>query len=198
MAPSAPLQRPELTLPAAEAAAYAEAVASASVVLEFGSGGSTVLAAEAGAEVWSVESDRGWALAMQAYFAAHPSPRSVTIHYADIGPTKKWGRPVDESAIARWPDYPQGIWGLMGDSHPDLVLIDGRFRLACFMTVAHRISRPVRLFFDDYEPRKTYHAAAEISEPLRMIGRMAEFYLTPTQLTPDRMPAYERALLQPV
>ena len=51
--------RPKLTLPEAEASALRAAYAAAEVVLEYGSGGSTVLAAEAGAEVWAVESDAG-------------------------------------------------------------------------------------------------------------------------------------------
>ncbi|VDC31879.1 hypothetical protein [Pseudogemmobacter humi] len=183
-------------MPEAEARAWGQACATARVVLEYGSGGSTLLAAEAGATVWSVESDAAWAGMMRDWFAAHPAP--VHIHHADIGPTKEWGHPADEAGFRRWPDYALQVWDLPGFSHPDVVLVDGRFRLACFLTVAYRITRPVVLFFDDYLPRPAYHKAGEIARPTEMIGRMARFDLEPVQLTPDRLRAYARALLQPV
>ncbi|NPD16926.1 hypothetical protein HOY34_17165 [Xinfangfangia sp. D13-10-4-6] len=190
------LQRPELTLPPEAAAVWADACADAQVVLEYGSGGSTLVAAEAGCQVWSVESDRNWAQMMLDWFEAHPA--DVHIHQAWIGDTKAWGYPKDESAFIRWPEYALKVWDLPRFSHPDVVLIDGRFRLGCFMTVAYRITRPVTVFFDDYRRREAYHKAEEIARPTEMIGRMARFDLEPVQLTPDRLRAYTRALLQPV
>lgn len=192
------VQRPDLTMPEAEAAALRAAYAGASVVLEYGSGGSTVLAAEAGAEVWAVESDAAWAAKMQAWFAAHPTTGRARVVHADIGPTRDWGHPVDESRLRQWPDYALKVWDLPGFRHPDVVLVDGRFRLGCFLTVAHRITRPVTLFFDDYVPRTAYHKAADLVAPAAIIGRMARFDLTPLPLTPDRLRPYVRALLQPV
>ncbi|MFE3837028.1 hypothetical protein [Pseudogemmobacter sonorensis] len=191
---------PELTLPEAEARAWTSACARAGVVLEYGSGGSTLVAAGSGAEVWSVESDAAWAGRMRDWFARDPAAAAarVHVHHADIGPTREWGHPLDESAFRRWPDYALKVWDLPGFSHPDLVLVDGRFRLGCFLTVAYRITRPVTLFFDDYLPREAYHKAADLVAPVEMIGRMARFEMKPVQLTPDRLRAYMRALLQPV
>lgn len=189
--------RPVLTLPKAEAAAYGDALNGAGVVLEYGSGGSTLLAAEAGAEVWSVESDAAWVEKMRDWFAAHPTAGKVHLHHADIGPTGDWGHPSDESRIRHWPDYALKVWELPDFRHPDVVLVDGRFRLACFLTVLYRITRPVVLFFDDYAPRAAYHKAAKLVAPTAMIGRMARFDLIPTPLMPDRLRAYAKALLQP-
>ena len=57
MSLAAPITRPELTLPEAEAALLRETYDRAGVILEYGSGGSTVLAAEQpGKTVPSVES----------------------------------------------------------------------------------------------------------------------------------------------
>ncbi len=192
------LECPELTMPLAEALAYAAALEGAGSVLEYGSGGSTVLAAEAGAEVWSVESDAALAQMMRDWFAAHPAKGRVHVLHTDIGPTRDWGHPADESAVRQWPDYALKVWEMPGFRHPDLVLVDGRFRLACFLTVAYRISRPVTLFFDDYVPRPAYHKAAALVAPAEIIGRMARFDLTPQSLTPDRIRAYVKALHQPV
>ena len=65
------VKRPKLTLPPQEAEALKEAYAGADTILEYGSGGSTVVAAERpGTLVTSVESDRGWARMMRRWFAS--------------------------------------------------------------------------------------------------------------------------------
>lgn len=184
--------RPDLTLPEAEAAALHRAFSAADTVLEYGSGGSTIMAAEAGAEVWSVEADAGWAAMMQGWFKANPCKGQAHVLHVDIGPTRDWGHPADETAIRNWPDYALKVWDMPG------FLVDGRFRLGCFLTVAYRIQRPVTLFFDDYAPRATYHKTETLAMPAEMAGRMARFDLTPRSLTPDRFRAYVKALLQPV
>ena len=67
------IARPELTLPDAEAALIRAAYAKADVILEYGSGGSTVLASELpGKSVFSVESDRDWAQMMRGWLAQNP------------------------------------------------------------------------------------------------------------------------------
>lgn len=190
--------RPELTMPEAEAKALRAAYAGAGTVLEYGSGGSTVMAAEAGASVWSVESDANWAAMMQGWFRQNPPQGSAHILHADIGDTRDWGHPVDETRLRHWPDYALKVWETPGFAHPDVVLVDGRFRLACFLTVAYRITRPVTLYFDDYAPRAPYHKAADVQPPAQMIGRMARFDLSPHTLTPDRIRAYFKALVQPL
>lgn len=192
------IKRPELTLPEPEAEALRQAYADVDSVLEYGSGGSTILAAEAGAEVWSVESDAAWAAMMQGWFRQNPVPGRAHVLHADIGPTEQWGHPADESGLRRWPDYALKVWEMPGFRHPDVVLVDGRFRLGCFLTVAYRITRPVTLYFDDYTPRPAYHKAAAMTPPSQIIGRMARFDLTPQTLTPDRIRAYVRSLHQPV
>ena len=62
-----PPPAPRLTLPPEAAVALADAYADAGVILEYGSGGSTVLAAGmAGRTVFSVESDAAWLREMRA------------------------------------------------------------------------------------------------------------------------------------
>lgn len=185
-------------MPAAEAAALRMGYAGAGAVLEYGSGGSTVMAAEAGAEVWSVESDAAWAAMMTGWFAENPTKGRAHLVHADIGPTRDWGHPVDDSRARQWPDYALKVWEAPDFRHPDVVLVDGRFRLGCFLTVAYRITRPVTLFFDDYTPRSAYHKAADLCPPAEIIGRMARFDLSPQTLTPDRIRPYVKALVQPL
>ncbi|MGA0542823.1 hypothetical protein [Neotabrizicola sp. VNH66] len=190
-------ERPELTLPEAEAALLRAEYAGAKTVLEYGSGGSTLVAAEGDAAVWSVESDADWAAMMRGWFAANPAKGAAQIHHVDIGPTRDWGHPADETGFRRWPDYALSVWDRHDFAHPDVVLVDGRFRVGCFLSMLYRISRPVVLLFDDYANRPGYHRVEELVKPRDVVGRMARFDLRPTPLTPDRLRGFAKALLQP-
>ena len=174
-------QAPALTLPAAEAEGVRAAYGAAGVILEYGSGGSTALAAGLpGKTVFSVESDADWAAGLAAWFSAHPPAAEVVIHHVDVGPTGKWGTPVGNAAAARFHTYPISVWDRPDFRHPDVVLVDGRFRAACFLTTAFRIARPVTLLWDDYADRPAYHEVERIARPVAMHGRMARFDLMPT------------------
>jgi hypothetical protein len=185
---AAVLERPGLTMPPAEAAALAAAYGDAATILEYGSGGSTVLAAGMpGKTIFSVESDAAWVAMMQAWFAANPPASDPTLHHADIGPTRDWGHPVDDTGIRRWPGYALSVWDRPDFRHPDVVLVDGRFRVACLLATAFRITRPVTALFDDYAGRRTYHGVEEFLRPSALIGRMARFDLVPQPVPADRL-----------
>lgn len=193
------LERPQLTLPEAEAAAVTAAYQQASVILEYGSGGSTVLAAELpGKTVFSVESDAGWAAMMQAWFAAHPPLADLRLHHADIGPTKEWGAPRTDAGFRKWPGYPVSVWDREDFLPPDVVLIDGRFRAACFLTTLFRTPRPVTLLWDDYTTRPSYHEMESFCPLVRTHGRMAEFHLTPAAIPAERLAQILTTYLRPL
>lgn len=195
--PSDTITRPELTLPPAEAEALRAAFAQARVILEYGSGGSTVLVAEmADKTVFSVESDAVWLEKMRAYFAAHQPAAKLHLHHGDIGLTKEWGHPLDDDDFRKWPDYPTKIWRTKCFAHPDLVLIDGRFRVACFLTTLFSISRPTRVLFDDYLERPVYQAAQDFAAPSAYFGRMAQFDLVPTPIPAQKLGRIVQRFLQ--
>ena len=183
------IARPELTLPAPEAALLRDTYAAAEVILEYGSGGSTVMAGEmAGTCVFSVESDRDWAQMMRAWFAANPPLAEVDVIWADIGRTKEWGHPASDRGWRRFARYPLEVWDLPEFRHPDAVLVDGRFRLGCVLATMLRITRPVTLLFDDYAQRDQYHRIEEFTgPPAGMTGRMARFELSPRPVPPERL-----------
>lgn len=182
------MARPTLTLPPDEAQLLSATYGNAGVILEYGSGGSTVLAAEMdGKTVFSVESDKAWFDMMRGWFAQNPPASRVCLHHADIGPTGDWGAPASPKSFRKWPDYPTTVWDRDDFVHPDAVLIDGRFRVACLLTVAFRIVRPVVALFDDYAGRPRYHAVEELLRPAAMAGRMARFDLVPQAIPADRL-----------
>jgi len=167
-------------MPAEEAAWIREAYDAADTILEYGSGGSTCLAAEMpGKTIFSVESDPDWAESMTAHLATHPPASTVRIHHVDIGPTGPWGYPRDDSHWSRFHRYPLSVWDREDFQHPDVVLVDGRFRVACLLAVLFRASRPVSVYFDDYADRQSYHAVERMIAPGETRGRMARFDVQP-------------------
>jgi hypothetical protein len=178
--------RPELTMPEAEAAVLRRAYERAECILEYGSGGSTVLASELpGKRVVSVESDPDWCAMMRDWFAANPRRSAVEIVHADIGPTREWGHPQDEAQWRRFPAYPLKVWD--SGIAPDVVLVDGRFRVGCALATAFRTQKPVTVLFDDYGDRKPYHRVEEFLGTPEMTGRLAQFEVSPRAVPQDRL-----------
>ena len=65
--------------------------------------------------------------------------------------------------------------GFSGGWSPDVVLIDGRFRVACFLTCLLMTSPGTKIVFDDYTENQRYHLASEIVTPSRVGERQALF-----------------------
>lgn len=171
------------SMPEAEAAHLIDAYQRGQVLLEYGSGASTKLASQMfGKLVMSVESDRQWARNLRREIDEGQPKSPVIVYHVDIGATGPWGRPIDESGWKRYHCYPNAIWDEPFFRHPDIVLIDGRFRPACLITTMLHVTRPVTVLFDDYIGRPRYGLIERIVSPTRLIGRMAEFHVQPNQL----------------
>lgn len=182
------LPRAEMALPELEGAYLREAYQKAGNILEYGAGGSTVMASQmAGKNIVSIETDQDWVTELLFWFAENPGKSPVDIVWANIGPTGPWGRPKDETHWRDYSKYPLEIWNLEDLSHPDIVLVDGRFRAGCVLATAFRCSQTTRVLVDDYARRETYHAVEEFVGTPKLIGRMAEFTLTPTPIPADRL-----------
>jgi len=189
-APSKPIQERVLAskyqMPEAESAAVESAYRAANVVLEYGSGKSTFFAAGcADTTVFSVESDVGWMEEIQDWLDSETHQGTVKLHHGDIGQTGSWGKPIGSTAFRQYPNYPLSVWDRPDFEHPDVVLIDGRFRTACFITTVLRISRPTVVLFDDYTDRPHYHVVERFCRPKTKIGRLARFDVTPQVLKAD-------------
>jgi len=168
---------------AASVPLFLERLASAGSYLEFGSGGSTVLAAKAGIPFVVVESDPVFLKAVRKKLIALEAfdPRMQTFVHADIGLTEAWGAPVmhgpTPQRVARWRRYPEAPWSTL--THlpgPYLVLVDGRFRAACALQAAKFLSgRAGEVLIDDYVDREYYHGVEEYLDLVETAGRMALF-----------------------
>lgn len=114
--------------------------------LEFGIGGSTLMAVQNSFEsIVAVDFDMSWVSAVRSEpdVAKAISAGRASILHGDIGPICEWGNPVDTGSISRWPNYIAVAWEEWGrrSSLPDLIYIDGRFRVACAYSVAAILAR---------------------------------------------------------
>ncbi|WP_211784969.1 hypothetical protein [Falsirhodobacter algicola] len=170
-------------MPAPETSLLREAYEAAQVILEYGIGGSTVMASGmSGTTLFGVESDAAWAERVQAEAAGGLG--DIRLHVVDIGAVGRWGRPKSAADWPKFHRYATTVWDRADFVHPDIVLIDGVLRPACFAACALRITRPVTVLFDDYRDRRAYHAVERIVPPLLIEGRLAVFELEPGMIGP--------------
>lgn len=175
-----PIREPTFTFPPDEGELVAREFAHATSILEYGSGGSTVLAARSTqAKVLSIESDKDWADKMTSFLKAQDlGGDRVKIHWSDVGPTGKWGYPKDQSKFRKYPNYAFCPWEDF-EVTPDVVLIDGRFRLACFAATLLFVKKPTTVLFGEYNARNAYKPAGQFAQPVKSMGRMAKFVIKP-------------------
>lgn len=89
-----------LTLPPAEAELLATSLSQASVVLEYGSGGSTLLALEdPSLRVMTVETDAAYLARVTEAVPDQDLDRLRALH-VDLGPTREWGFQPTRAACA--------------------------------------------------------------------------------------------------
>jgi len=170
---------------------FSVALESTNRYLEFGSGASTLVASESVPMVVSVESDPAFLTAVERSLATRGTPRTGEVHllHADIGRTGPWGKPVFPSLSRprRWRNYPNAPWASLGsDFSADLILIDGRFRVACALSVAlNQMNQEWLMLVDDYVGRPEYSPIEQYITLSGTFGRMAEFRPNETVLEHD-------------
>lgn len=185
---NAKIPKPEVTLPTEVAMHLTQMYAQSASILEYGSGGSTILASEMpNKRIFTVENDIEWAEKMRRYIAQEPHPSPAVIHAVDIGATGPWARPIDDTHWRAFHSYPLSVWDREDFIEPDVVLIDGRFRVACFVATLMRIKKPTIVLFDDYADRDYYHQVERLAKPKKLIGRMAHFELVPCDIPRDEL-----------
>lgn len=136
-------------------------------MLEYGVGGSTILAAECNiASLYSLDSDAAWLakVASQAPVANMIEAGRAKLVHADIGPVGKWGKPYNYSYVLRWPSYAKRPW--QDGFKPDLVLIDGRFRVSCILQALKNGGPDLKIAVHDFWKRRNYHCVLRFTSVL--------------------------------
>jgi hypothetical protein len=159
---------------AAERELFTRCLQHAKHYFEFGAGGSTVLAVEKGLTVYGVESHPEWVAALKAKLGD-----ACQLDVVDIGPTGDWGLPTSKAASPRFPDYSRAIQA--HEKAFDLILVDGRFRVACTMTAIqhllenHPQPRKARIFIHDFWNRPSYHLVLQFLDVVEQIDTAGVF-----------------------
>jgi len=155
-------------------------------IIEYGSGGSTMLAAKSETtDIITVESNPFWLLELMGAYKEQNLPGNIIPIYSNIGQTKAYGHPKDTSQRDNWPSYANLPWQYSeeNDFQPELVLIDGRFRVACFLSSCVNTTKSIKILFDDYVGRSYYHVVEDIIKPSKFIdNRLAVFEVEPNMI----------------
>jgi len=155
--------------------------------LEFGMGGSTIFALQhANIKcLKSVESSVEWVekVSEEPGVSSAIKAGRLVLEHADIGPTKAFGYPADPKTEHKWPSYSQQTIGCDGcpsntTGGHNVVLVDGRFRVACFLHILAAVNDEDRelttLLVHDYD-RQDYHVVEEFVEVIERVNRLAAF-----------------------
>jgi hypothetical protein len=150
---------------------FKEIIVSAKTYAEYGCGASTIwVFNNTHCQIFSVDSSQAWLDTVE-----HKCGKSgrLNLHFANVGKIKDWGTPCNYENYQNFNHYTDWIWEQ--NVSPDVVLIDGRFRVACFLTSLLRAKEGTRLVFDDYTNREEYHIVEKFIKPVKTCGRQALF-----------------------
>jgi len=149
-------------------------LANCSLYLEFGSGGSTVWALRSPniQHVHTVESATSWIATLSRRHDVASAIRQGRMHFhpVDLGATRLKGAPggpIDTSHRSQWPSY----WRqpVLRTVPFDLIVVDGRFRTACFLHALRTIPDERRevtfLAFHNFNPPHRQYAKYGLVEP---------------------------------
>jgi cellulose biosynthesis protein BcsQ len=140
--------------------------------LEYGSGTSTQYVDQyTSCKAIIVENDFNW---IQKISKTIQRKEDIEFIHIDLGPTAAWGYPKEiEKYKNRFEEYYKKPWELNDDF--DLILIDGRFRVATFLYCLLKAKNGTIIFIDDYKERHHYHDIEKIIKPNVIYYRMAKF-----------------------
>jgi hypothetical protein len=172
------LQYGEPHLQAPELGCFHAALRGCKTYLEYGSGGSTLAALRMVPNVVSVENDRGFYKAVTSKASSLPIGQYFPI-FVYTGPTSAWGyskvRLPTALRASLGRRYARAPWISIDRNKlsPDLIFLDGRFRVACALESLLRLPdrSNCRLLLDDFEQHHgAYFPIFEFAEQIQQHG----------------------------
>lgn len=141
---------------------------------EIGCGQSTCYAASLKniRTIYSVDSSKEWLSSIRTEIRFE----QLFLIHVDLGNLGDWGRPLGYEKIENVELYAKSV--LLQKRKPQLILIDGRFRVFCFLQILINCDYDLKIIFDDYlEDREYYKVVEKIITPTMNNGRQALFEL---------------------
>ena len=144
--------------------------------LEYGSGSSTIyFSRNKKFKIVSVESDKVFANSVLKII----NNNNVKIFIAKVGLTGYWGYPIFfKNSYSKGFNYVNTPWKNLGNEYmPDVVLIDGRYRVACALNILLKAANncKILIIIDDYNGRDEYKIFEQFCNKINSIERMAFF-----------------------
>jgi hypothetical protein len=101
-----------------------------------------------------------------------------------LGPVGDWGYPDTYEYRERFLDYAAELF--LFENLPDLVLIDGRFRILCFLQALLNLEQGSKIIFDDFYSTRKYQICETVIKPSKRCGRQALF-IVPHNVNKDKI-----------
>ena len=146
-----------------------------SIYGEYGCGKSTIYVLKSfNIPIYSVDSSEYWVNEIKKKYQKN----NLNIKHINIGNVEPYssGRPEDYSLRHNIMNYPLYIW--QQELKPNVILIDGRFRVLCFLVSLKLCDENTIIIFDDYVDRKYYHIVEEFIKPISKDGRQSLFVVS--------------------
>lgn len=157
---------------------FKKLVEESKIYFEYGCGQSTeYVYKQTQASIFSVDTSKEWVEKIEK-LQVDGTPKRLNLNWVDVGEVAKWGTPISFEKRYNFKKYAGYFW--MSKEKPDLVLIDGRFRVLCFLTSIKYAPVGTKILFDDYTNRPFYHVAEELCKKLDTCGRQALFEVSET------------------
>ncbi|MCB4767249.1 hypothetical protein LGR54_01390 [Ancylobacter sp. Lp-2] len=195
---SVPLLAP--TLSPAELDTLLRHARTARGIVEYGCGHSTGEFVRLGAaRILSIDSDPAWIerLRLVPELAGAEAEGRLGFIHVDLGPVKNWGKPKDRSLKQRWPAYPLAPWVREPDFAPDLVFVDGRFRVASILAALLFGPPGVTVVAHDFWSRPEYHPVLAFAEVVERAETLAVLRAAPGLDLAALATALRPALVEP-
>ena len=116
-----------------------------------------------------------WLKLVEEFANAEGVRSRLTTRFCDLGEIGSWGRPKTYHYRHLFSEYTDFLWNQ--EKTPDLVLVDGRFRVCSFLTCCKKAPPGTKIIFDDYLERPEYHVVEEYLKPLKVDARQALFVI---------------------
>lgn len=151
---------------------YKQVISKCNNYMEFGSGGSTIYASNnITGKGLSFESDEEWYNNIKNNIIN----KNYQVIYIDIESEKdNWGYPGNKCNVDKQKLYSTKFKEYISDLHPDVILIDGRYRVSCALQIHSYISDNCRVLFDDFLNRNHYHIVLEYYDIVTNVNNMVE------------------------
>lgn len=146
----------------------------ASSYLEYGCGGSTYIAVQIPTinKIISVEGNKRWInKCREINILSHAEKCGrLSFRHVEYNATDNWSHPQSMNDKHLFPPYSEPP-----SEHNDLVLIDGRFRVACGLKLWKNISTNTIVIVHDYLDRPQYHILDQFYERIDSVDTLVVF-----------------------